>query len=80
MRASIPPLIMQRQPANRFLTTVEAADYLGLSPRTLEKQRVYGGGPDFRKFGRRVMYAIEDLDRWAEAQLCRSTSDAGYHG
>jgi hypothetical protein len=77
---SVPPFIMQQQPVNRFLTTVEAADYLGLSPRTLEKQRVYGGGPDFRKFGRRGMYAIEDLDRWAEAQLFRSTSDAGYHG
>ena len=35
-----------------------------LSPRTLEKQRVIGGGPRFRKFGRRVMYAVADLDAY----------------
>ena len=29
----------------RYLTNNEAADYLRLSPRTLEKQRVSGGGP-----------------------------------
>ena len=32
----------------RYLTNDEAADYLRLSPRTLEKQRVIGGGPKFR--------------------------------
>jgi hypothetical protein len=31
----------------RYLTNDEAADYLRLSPRTLEKQRVIGGGPRF---------------------------------
>jgi hypothetical protein len=31
----------------RYLTNDEAADYLRLSPRTLEKQRVIGGGPKF---------------------------------
>lgn len=46
----------------RYLTNNEAAAFLRLSPRTLEKQRVIGGGPRFRKFGRRVMYAIADLE------------------
>ena len=31
----------------RYLTNDEAAEYLRLSPRTLEKQRVIGGGPRF---------------------------------
>jgi hypothetical protein len=31
----------------RCLTNDEAAEYLRLSPRTLEKQRVIGGGPKF---------------------------------
>ncbi len=31
----------------RYLTNDEAAEYLRLSPRTLEKQRVIGGGPSF---------------------------------
>lgn len=65
------------QPA-RYLTNDEAADYLRLSPRTLEKQRVIGGGPKFRKFGRRVMYAVADLDAWADARSFEATSDPEY--
>jgi hypothetical protein len=65
------------QPA-RYLTNDEAADYLRLSPRTLEKQRVIGGGPRFRKFGRRVMYAVTDLDTWADQRCFEATSDPEY--
>ena len=68
------------QPAqpSRYLTNDEAADYLRLSPRTLEKQRVIGGGPRFRKFGRRVMYAVADLDAWAADRSFETTSDPEY--
>ncbi len=62
----------------RYLTNDEAADYLRLSPRTLEKQRVFGSGPKFRKFGRRVMYAVADLDAWAAERSFDSTSDPEY--
>jgi len=62
----------------RYLTNDEAAQYLRLSPRTLEKQRVIGGGPKFRKFGRRVMYAVADLDSWADARSYEATSDPEY--
>lgn len=62
----------------RYLTNDEAADYLRLSPRTLEKQRVIGDGPRFRKFGRRVMYAVADLDAWADARSFEATSDPEY--
>ena len=65
------------QPA-RYLTNNEAAAFLRLSPRTLEKQRVIGGGPRFRKFGRRVMYAIVDLETWADARSFEMTSDPEY--
>ena len=61
----------------RFLTTAEAAVLLRLSPRTLEKQRILGGGPRFHKFGRRVLYAIEDLERWAKARTFEMTCDPG---
>lgn len=64
--------------AARYLTNDEAADYLRLSPRTLEKMRVIGGGPRFRKFGRRVMYAIADLDAWADRRAYDMTSDPEY--
>ena len=60
--------------ASRYLTNNEAATFLRLSPRTLEKHRVIGGGPRFRKFGRRVLYAIDDLQSWADARCFEMTS------
>ncbi len=62
----------------RYLTNDEAAALLRLSPRTLEKQRVIGGGPRFRKFGRRVMYALSDLEAWANARSFEATCDPEY--
>jgi predicted DNA-binding transcriptional regulator AlpA len=61
----------------RLLRTPEAATYVGLSPRTMEKHRTYGTGPVYRKLGNRVVYAIEDLDAWTEQGIRRSTSDPG---
>ena len=49
----------------RFLRTPEAARFLGLSGRTLEKHRTYGTGPKYRKIGGRVVYALDDLKAWA---------------
>jgi hypothetical protein len=65
-------------PERVFLNNDEAAQFLNLSPRTLEKQRVIGGGPRFRKFGRRVLYAVIDLEVWANERACESTSDPHY--
>ncbi|MCY1363921.1 hypothetical protein D9M69_507030 [compost metagenome] len=65
-------------PAPRYLTNDEAAALLRLSPRTLEKQRVIGGGPRFHKFGRRVMYAMADLQAWADARSFETTFDPEY--
>jgi Helix-turn-helix domain len=61
-----------------FLGNDSAARFLNLSPRTLEKHRVIGGGPRFRKFGRRVVYALADLEAWANERSCESTSDPHY--
>jgi len=73
--STVPQLATQPQ---RYLTNDEAAEHLRLSPRTLEKQRVIGGGPKFRKFGRRVMYAIADLEAWADQRSFEATSDPEY--
>jgi predicted DNA-binding transcriptional regulator AlpA len=59
----------------RFLRTPEAAHFLGLSGRTLEKHRTYGTGPAYHKLGGRVVYAIEDLRAWADRGTVSSTSD-----
>ena len=59
----------------RFLRTKEAAEFLSLSARTLEKHRTYGTGPSYRKLGGRVVYAVDDLQAWAERGAVTSTSD-----
>jgi hypothetical protein len=59
----------------RFLRTHEAGRFLGLSGRTLEKHRLYGTGPAYRKVGGRVIYAVDDLEAWAEQGRQYSTSD-----
>lgn len=59
----------------RFLRTPEAARFLSLSGRTLEKHRTYGTGPAYRKLGGRVVYSIDDLQAWAERGAVTSTSD-----
>ncbi len=65
-------------PASTYLTCDEAGAHLKLSPRTLEKLRTIGGGPRFRKFGRRVMYSLQDLEAWSDSRACESTSDPIY--
>jgi Helix-turn-helix domain len=57
-----------------FLSAQEAAALLRISPVTLGRWRIEGRGPPFRKFGRRVVYAREELIAWAEAQRRESTS------
>ena len=62
-------------PAQTFLRTPEVARFLGLSPKTLEKKRVIGGGPVYRKHGRVVVYLRRDLLRWSDQQVRQSTSE-----
>ena len=59
----------------RYLRTAEAARFLSLSGRTLEKHRTFGTGPTYRKIGGRVVYAIEDLQAWADRGAQTSTTD-----
>jgi len=61
----------------RFLVTKEAARFLALSARTLEKHRTYGTGPIYRKLGGRVVYALSDLQAWADKGLRYSTLEPG---
>jgi hypothetical protein len=70
-------------PTNPLLRPPAAAAYLrgkfGFgAKRTLDKLRVIGGGPLYRRFGRMILYEIESLDAWATARLGplqRSASD-----
>ena len=57
-----------------LLTQRQAAEYLCLSERTLERWRVTGVGPCYVKLGRRVLYRLEDLVAWIAARIRTSTS------
>lgn len=59
----------------RLLRTKEAARFLGISLRTLEKHRTYGTGPVYRKIGGRVLYTVEDLQSWSAIGARKSTRD-----
>jgi hypothetical protein len=60
-----------------FLRTQEAARFIGVSWRTLEKHRIYGTGSKYSKIGGRIIYAVTDLRDWAERGARRATSDRG---
>jgi predicted DNA-binding transcriptional regulator AlpA len=60
---------------DRILNTREAAAYMGLAVPTLNKLRVYGGGPKFLKLLRAVRYRQTDLDDWLADRVRGSTSE-----
>jgi hypothetical protein len=49
-----------------FLSTEQAAFYLGLSARKLQAMRALSEGPRFRRHSRYVRYHIDDLDGWSK--------------
>ncbi|OHV86678.1 helix-turn-helix transcriptional regulator [Mesorhizobium sp. ORS 3428] len=60
-----------------FLNTAQAAFYIGLSQRTLEKMRIKSAGPKFRKHGRYVRYHIDELDEWSKGHQDKIVADDG---
>ena len=60
-----------------LLTTVQAAERLSMSPRTLETYRRKGGGPLFVALSRNlVRYRQADLDAWINSRLAPHTAKA----
>ncbi len=65
-------------PVEELLNTPGAARVLGMRPSALENWRCTGGGPPFVRIGSRaIRYRPEDLERFIQERLRRSTSDAG---
>ena len=60
----------------RYLNTVQAAAWIGLSPKTLQRMRVTGEGPPYVKWGRRVIYDRIDLDDWMARRKRRFTGES----
>lgn len=70
---------MEIAPFDELIDTAEAARILGVSPKTLESQRVRPGGvsPPFVKLGRLVRYRQSDIQALIDAGRRTSTSDPG---
>jgi DNA-binding transcriptional MerR regulator len=56
------------------MSELEAAESLKLSPRTLQRWRVVGGGPGYRKLGKRVVYTPDDILEYLERSRRGNTS------
>ena len=49
------------------MNTRQAAFYIGVSPSWLKRHRKTGDGPPVRRFGRKRIYLVIDLDSWIAA-------------
>jgi excisionase family DNA binding protein len=65
----------QHEMKSCLLTQAEAARWLRLSERTLERLRLQGGGPRYVKANRSVRYREADLEAWIEKRVVNSTSE-----
>ena len=59
----------------RWLRVGAAATDLGIGVSTMNKMRIYGGGPPYAKIGQAVIYDPADLDIFAAERKVRSTSE-----
>ena len=58
------------------MTTIEAAEYVGLKKPTMERFRFLGQGPAYCKLGGAVRYRKKDLDAWLDSRAVNSVEEA----
>jgi|CryBogDrversion2_11_1035321.scaffolds.fasta_scaffold01504_5 hypothetical protein len=67
-------------PGKAFLEPKRASEFLAvqgftIAPKTLAKLRCIGGGPNFLRFGRRILYDPNHLMTWALSKTSPSLSN-----
>lgn len=68
---------MPQNPQKRGLDEAEAANYLNVSRSSLRQGRMDGKRdnrmppPPFVRLGKKIIYLIDDLDRYLEAHRCQ---------
>ena len=65
------------QQLDKLLTEIEAAQLRGQSVRTLQAERLHGGGCPFVKLGRSVRYRRSDILRFIESRVQISLAQKG---
>lgn len=63
------PQASTAKPADGWMSTVEAADYLQRTQKTLSNWRSAGEGPPYSKRSNVVRYRKADLDEWLEGGM-----------
>ena len=62
-----------------LITERDAANFLGLTDRTMQAWRRKGGGPRYVKISSRcIRYRRAELREWADARVRTSTADPGH--
>lgn len=71
---------MEAHPCRR-LSEKEAAEYLGpVAVRTLQDWRTRGIGPAYSKLGKRIAYAVADLDAFLSVTRVEPKSGSEHGG
>ena len=61
---------MAAQSSPAFLSESEAAEYIGISKKTLQRWRFDHKGPPYAKLNNKLIrYRLADLDEWMNQQL-----------
>ena len=50
----------------KFLNEKQVAEIMGISVKTLQRWRLFGEGPGWKKFGTAVRYPADALQAWIE--------------
>ena len=58
----------------KHLNQVELSRRWSISPRTLERWRWLGQGPQYLKIGGRVVYCLRDIEAYEAQQIRTSTT------
>ena len=62
--------------SHKYLSPQQVADQLpGISTGTLAMWRHEGRGPRYRKLGRIVLYAADEVDKWVDESAREGTID-----
>jgi len=63
-----------------LLSRQEAAEYLHVSVKFLEKHAMHGDGPPFIKVGRLARYRQSDLEAYIQYRKCSNTTQGKHLG
>jgi hypothetical protein len=64
----------------KYLTPDAVAEATGIGPHTLRRLRCVGGGPPYRKVGRRCLYEYGEVLQWIEAHKVSTTAEHATRG